>query len=92
MQISLEITESMLKDNKKDAIDKLEILKDLGFSISIDDFGTGYSNFSSIGKTWVSVLKIDRSFIAHLENIKNMRLVEGIIKTAHDLEIKVVAE
>ncbi len=40
----------------------------------------------------MSVLKIDRSFIAHLENIKNMLLVEGIIKTAHDLEIKVVAE
>ncbi|HZA55528.1 MAG TPA: EAL domain-containing protein [Candidatus Udaeobacter sp.] len=91
--LDLEITESLIMDNIKHSISKLEKFKELGVDIAIDDFGTGYSSLSYIARLPVSAVKIDRSFIIDLDrNPDSMSIVSAIISLAHSLNLKVIAE
>ena len=68
-------------------------LGELGTHLSIDDFGTGYSSLSYLRRLPAEELKIDRSFIMDLEHSADARaVVDAVIKLAHALGLKVVAE
>ena len=68
-------------------------LGELGTHLSIDDFGTGYSSLAYLRKLPAEELKIDRSFIMDLEHSADARaVVDAVIKLAHALGLKVVAE
>lgn len=89
----IEITESLLLDNPKDAFDKLKRLREHGFTIAIDDFGTGYSSLSYLSKMPIDKLKIDRSFVMQLfDDEKNQIIIRMILQMAHSLGIQTVAE
>jgi EAL domain-containing protein (putative c-di-GMP-specific phosphodiesterase class I) len=65
----------------------------MGVSIAIDDFGTGFSSLSYLAKLPVHTLKIDRSFIVDMTaGAQGLALVSTIIRLAHSLKLKVVAE
>ena len=90
--IELEVTESQLMDNPKQAAQMLEQLKALGVQLSIDDFGTGYSSLSRLQKFPVDYLKIDRSFLGELHRSGDSAIASAIISLGHELNIKVIAE
>ncbi|MEA5509011.1 EAL domain-containing protein [Crocosphaera sp. UHCC 0190] len=91
--LKLEITESILMENKSIARDILLQLKERGIEISIDDFGTGYSSLSYLHHLPVDSLKIDRSFVINMnQHQDNMRVTEAIITLAHHLQLDVIAE
>ncbi|MGM0897397.1 MAG: putative bifunctional diguanylate cyclase/phosphodiesterase [Bacillota bacterium] len=89
----LELTEGAVMGEGMDTEKKLAQLRQAGFSLSIDDFGTGYSSLSYLQRFHVDWLKVDRSFV-HQITVKeeNRHIVEAIIKMAHSLRMKVVAE
>ncbi len=91
--LELEITESAIIDNAEDAIKVMMALKELGVKLSLDDFGTGYSSLNYLKRFPVDRLKIDRSFVAEIVNDQTGQLIaENIVKLAHALELKIVAE
>lgn len=91
--LELEITESSLMKNEKQAITTLLDLKSLGIHLSIDDFGTGYSSLSHLKRFPVDTLKIDRSFIKDITTDTDDALITcTIITMAHNLKLKAVAE
>jgi diguanylate cyclase (GGDEF)-like protein/hemerythrin-like metal-binding protein/PAS domain S-box-containing protein len=91
--IVIEITESLLMEDKQLITDKLLRFQDEGIEISLDDFGTGYSSLSYLKKMNIDYLKIDKSFIDNLTlNSSEMALCEAMVVMAHKLDIKVVAE
>ncbi|HEY6966355.1 MAG TPA: EAL domain-containing protein [Burkholderiales bacterium] len=91
--IDLEITESLIMEDVKATIAKLERLRRLGVQIAIDDFGTGYSSLGYLAKLPVQSLKIDRSFISGmLLDSSAATLVQTMISLAHSLGLRVVAE
>jgi diguanylate cyclase (GGDEF)-like protein/PAS domain S-box-containing protein len=91
-RLTIEITESALADEVGVIRDALTALKGLGVRIAIDDFGTGYSSISYLGNFPVDVVKIDRSFVGHLDDPRTHSLVAAIIEMAHALEMETVAE
>jgi EAL domain-containing protein (putative c-di-GMP-specific phosphodiesterase class I) len=65
----------------------------MGVRIAIDDFGTGFSSLSYLSKLPVDTLKIDRSFVTDIAaGPEGLALVSTIIKLAHSLKLKAVAE
>jgi diguanylate cyclase (GGDEF)-like protein/PAS domain S-box-containing protein len=91
--IELEITESLLLDERGSAGKTLRALAELGISIAIDDFGTGYSALIYLIRYPITILKIDRSFINEvITRPENTILVQAIIAMARSLNMQVVAE
>lgn len=89
----LEITESMLLGNLDETIAKMRCLRDAGIRFSIDDFGTGYSSLAYLQRLPLNEVKIDRSFVAHLEdNPNHAAICAAFISLAHILGLSVVAE
>jgi EAL domain-containing protein (putative c-di-GMP-specific phosphodiesterase class I) len=91
--IDIEITESVIMEDIKANIEKLNAVRELGVKIAIDDFGTGYSSLAYLAKLPVQTLKIDRAFVsAMLGDANAMVLVQTMISLAHSLRLGVVAE
>jgi EAL domain-containing protein (putative c-di-GMP-specific phosphodiesterase class I) len=68
-------------------------LRALGVRIAIDDFGTGQSSLSRLGEINADFVKLDRSFVAPLDDpSRSTTLVRGVISLAHDLGALVVGE
>ncbi|MGL5345754.1 MAG: sensor domain-containing protein [Peptostreptococcaceae bacterium] len=91
--LGIEITENILLDNIDQNIEKIKQLKEVGITIALDDFGTGYSSLNYLVKLPLSTTKIDRSFIAGMENSEEYaKLVKLMIEGSHSLGLKVIAE
>lgn len=91
--LKLEITESVFFEHAERAIEMLHELRELGIDIDIDDFGTGYSNLGYLMKLPISKLKIDRSFVAMIDDEGgNDEIVRAIVTLARNLGLKVIAE
>jgi diguanylate cyclase (GGDEF)-like protein/PAS domain S-box-containing protein len=92
-RLTLEITESVLVEDTSLAIHQLDALKQLGVHIAIDDFGTGYSSLSYLRTFPVDVLKVDKSFIDHVDvDVEGACFVQAILHLATVLGVKTVAE
>jgi EAL domain-containing protein (putative c-di-GMP-specific phosphodiesterase class I) len=61
-RLELEITESVLLQNKVSNGLAIQQLKNIGISIVLDDFGTGYSSLSCVTMFPFDKIKIDKSF------------------------------
>lgn len=91
--VELELTETILVDNIKANIQRMNLIKKLGMNISIDDFGTGYSSLRYLQQFPFDSLKIDRCFIDNIDqNQTNAIITKTIIDMAHQLNLKVIAE
>ncbi len=91
--LELELTESMLMQSPDEIAEKLRQLRDLGVHIAIDDFGTGYSSLTYLRKFPIDTLKIDRHFIAELnEDGDSMAIVRAVIAMGRAMGYQVVAE
>jgi diguanylate cyclase (GGDEF)-like protein/PAS domain S-box-containing protein len=92
-QLELEITESGLMENQKNATNILNNLRDQGIHLAIDDFGTGYSSLAHLKHFPLDVLKIDKSFIDEIPHNKDdMEIAATIVAMGHILGFKVLAE
>lgn len=91
--IQLEITETAIMTDIERNIQNLTELKNLGVIIALDDFGAGYSSLTYLKKLPIDILKMDRMFIQNItNNDDDNEIVKTVIKLAHILNIKVVAE
>ena len=89
----LEITETELMEDIKNATKLCQELSELGVGLAIDDFGTGYSSMRYLKQFPISKLKIDRSFISDLTVSRESReIVSAIIAMASALNISLTAE
>lgn len=91
--VEIELTESVIMDDRKQNLRTLKQLKEMGLSLAIDDFGTGYSSLNYLREFPVAKLKIDQSFVQNCNvNSSDASLVEAIVAMGHGLKLKVLAE
>lgn len=88
-----EVTEDFSITDYEPIKDAMKILRGYGIHFSVDDFGSGYSNLNHLVELPIQELKIDKRLIDKIEHDKSyVIVVEDIIKLAHQLHLKVVAE
>ena len=91
--IDLELTESTLFDHSDQTRAILEEIKRLGYRLGLDDFGTGYSSLSYIQRLPIDKIKIDRQFVATMDNRPQaLAVVTAILSLAKALHLEVIAE
>jgi EAL domain-containing protein (putative c-di-GMP-specific phosphodiesterase class I) len=92
-RIVLELTESAVMGRPDAAIGVLRKLADQGIDLAIDDFGVGQSSFAYLRRLPVRELKIDKTFVLHLaESPEDRMIVQSIVDLGHRLGYKVTAE
>jgi len=88
-----ELTESENIRNRSSVLRFCNTLTALGAEISLDDFGTCYSPLNNLCDLPVSYIKVDRCFTKKIGNgSRSEILIQHLIKLAHEMKIKVVAE
>jgi diguanylate cyclase len=71
----------------------LSQLADMGIVIALDDFGTGYSSLSRLRDLPIHKVKIDKSFVSHMDKRpQDALIVRSVIALAKSLHLRVVAE
>ncbi len=91
--LELEVTESMLMEERDMATATLQKLRQVGVRVSIDDFGTGYCNLGYLKSVPASKLKMDQSLIRDIAgNARDAGVAKAVIQMAHELGLAVVAE
>ncbi|KTD73210.1 regulatory protein (EAL domain) [Legionella tucsonensis] len=93
-QILLEITERYLLDmNNEIYINRMQELRDAGYSLAIDDYGTGHASISYLQYYPFNYLKIDKIFI-HAIGTKAITetLNDAIIHLAKKINLTIIAE
>jgi diguanylate cyclase (GGDEF)-like protein len=92
-RIELEVTESGLMDAGDRVGETVQALHDRGFRVAVDDFGTGYSSLSRLQEMAINTLKIDKSFVADLENEgRGAVIARTIQQLADNLGFRALAE
>lgn len=91
--INLEITETASVSARSVLLKNMETLISNGFSFSLDDFGSGESNLMYVVEMPVSIIKFDYDMTkAFFQSQRAQHVVRSVIKMAHDMGIKLVAE
>jgi diguanylate cyclase (GGDEF)-like protein len=93
-RLTLEILESVIAQGDDDVIARnINALSRMGCNIDLDDFGTGHASISHIRRFCLNRIKIDRSFITHIDTDPNQqKMVAAILTMAKQLEIGARAE
>ena len=92
-RLELEITETVLIEDTEQTLAILEELREIGIGISLDDFGTGFASLAYLNDFPFSKVKIDRKFTQNVErSTRTAAILKGIVQTAKDLQIELVAE
>ncbi len=91
--LELEITEQVILEQMEQVIQIFNDLREMGIRITVDDFGTGYSSLSYLRHLPLDGLKIDRSFIADIDDTDNESFLAGaVVAIGQSLGLKVIAE
>ena len=92
-RLEIEITESVLLQDQKQALGLLTELRAQGVRVAMDDFGTGYSSLSYLRSFAFDRIKIDRSFVHDVDRNPEARaIVRAIAGLGVNLGMAVTAE
>ncbi len=91
--LQIEITETALMKEGREAAHTLAMLRNLGATVMIDDFGTGFSSLNQLKRLSIDGLKIDRSFVRDmLADERDAAIVSAVIGIGASLGVSVLAE
>lgn len=92
-EIVVEVTESVLMKAGGIETANLTALRAHGVRVAIDDLGTGHASLEYLRSFAFDVIKIDRSYVAHLLKSRVDRvIVSAVCDVARALGVEVVAE
>jgi len=93
-RLTIEVLEDVVARSDDDMTTRnVAALSKLGCPIDLDDFGTGHASISNIRRFDVSRIKIDRSFITHVDSDRDQQnMVAAILTMAERLGLETLGE
>jgi EAL domain-containing protein (putative c-di-GMP-specific phosphodiesterase class I) len=93
-RLTVEILETVVADDPGDAACRnISALASAGCGIDLDDFGTGHASITSLRRFPVGRLKIDRTFVRHVDRDPvQQQMVAAILSMAERLKLDTVGE
>ena len=92
-RLEIEITETALVANIAIAQTVIDQLRQAGVRVALDDFGTGYTAMAQLLFLHLDKIKIDRSFVSHLADGEDSRvIVRAILTLAKGFGLTTTAE
>ncbi len=93
-RLVIEVLETVVASAGEDIIERnLSALARLGCEIDLDDFGTGHASITSIRKFSITRIKIDRSFVTHIDKDEDQQnMASAILTMANGLALATLAE
>ena len=92
-KLTFELIESAVLEDPVVGAAVMNRLIELGVSTSIDDFGIAYSSILYLRQLSLDELKIDRAFVDSMSRSReDKEIVGALIRLAHGLDLRVVAE
>lgn len=91
--IVLELTETVIVDGNRHALNQLNTLSNMGFKLSLDDFGAGLSSIYSFFDLPLNQIKIDRALaLKTLTNPSSEQFLRFIVELCRSRNMDVVIE
>ncbi|HYF45488.1 MAG TPA: EAL domain-containing protein [Acidimicrobiales bacterium] len=90
-RLHLELTERAMLLNADSVAPTLERLKAGGIGLALDDFGVGYSSLAHLHRLPVSIVKLDRAFLASVQTAGS-DFMAAVVELCEALDLNVVAE
>jgi predicted signal transduction protein with EAL and GGDEF domain len=92
-RLEIELTESLLLDDRIRALHVLRGIRALGVRLALDDFGTGYSSLDVLRHFPFDKIKLDKSFVDDiLSNPQSQAILHAILAMGRSLDIPILAE
>ncbi len=93
-RLTIEILETVVAHSDDDVTSRnIAAFSQLGCGVDLDDFGTGHASISSIRRFDVSRIKIDRSFVTHVDSDRDQQsMIAAILTMAERLGLEAIAE
>ncbi|MBY5946946.1 EAL domain-containing protein [Photobacterium rosenbergii] len=89
----LELTETAIFKNKHKALQSMQTLNELGFSLQLDDFGTGNASLDLLLSQQFDTVKIDKSFTLDAPTKPQTdAVIRAITKLSRELNFTIVLE
>lgn len=92
-KVEIEITESVFLEDEFHLVEMIKRIRNNGIKVSLDDFGTGYSSLSYLKNIPVDTLKIDKTFVDSLGEMKASDIItSSVIEMMQRLGMEIIAE
>ncbi len=92
-RLGIELTEGVLLEDNRRAIDLMARFKEMGVQILIDDFGTGYSSLAYLSRFPLDYVKVAQEFVTGIATNENDAIiVDAVIVLAKSLGLLTIAE
>lgn len=91
-RVTFELTETALMRDFDAAVIGINALRGLGITIALDDFGMGYSSLSYLNRLPLDKVKVDRSFIADMDEQSGRKIIAAILGLCATLELDCIIE
>jgi diguanylate cyclase (GGDEF)-like protein len=91
-RVTFELTETALMRDFDAAVVGINLLRKLGIAIALDDFGMGYSSLSYLNRLPLDQVKVDRSFIADMDEDSGRKIIAAILGLCGTLELDCIIE
>ena len=91
-KINLEITETAADYAQNIMTENIDRLHSEGFTFSLDDYGTGYSNITRVASLPLTIVKLDKSFVASEDNQRMWIVLRNTVKMLKAMDMHIVVE
>lgn len=90
--LTIEVTETTFMEDVAACVASCHALAAEGMTIALDDFGAGHSSLSTLHDLPVSVVKLDRSFVAQAQTEHGLAFMRAVLQMSQAVGLRTVAE